>query len=138
MEKKRPYRFWYSLGYAIVAAVAIVVLINLIHPGESHVVAIGYGPFKQILQAPGAHFQNVRVGPTTIRGEVTLADRVSGLPEGAPTPPATMAFRTSRHGFADDKDLYPLLDRYAPGYEAEGEKSGLVVFAEVIAYLVVI
>src|SRR5207244_3786600 len=97
-----------------------------------------YGPFKQMLQAPGAHFQNVRVGPAAIRGEVALTDRVSGLPEGAPAPPATIPFRTSRQGIADDKDLYQLLDRYAPGYEAEGEKSGAAVLIEVLTYLVFI
>jgi cell division protease FtsH len=138
MEKKRPYRFRYTLRYGIIAAVAIVVLINLFYPRESNVVAIGYGSFKQMLQAPGAHFQNVRVGATAIRGEVTLTDRVSGLPEGAPPPPATMAFRTSRQGIGDDKDLYQLLDRYAPGYEAEGEKSAVAVLMEVVTYLLFI
>src|SRR5262245_36311027 len=138
MEKKRPYRFPYTLRYGIVAAVAIVVLLNLVYPRESNVISIGYGPFKQMLQAPGAHFQNVRVSPVAIRGEVTLTDRVSGLPEVAPAPPATMTFRTSRQGITDDKELYPLLDRYAPGYEAEGEKSGLVVLVEVMSYLVII
>ncbi len=103
MDKKRPGRFRYSLRYGIVAAVAIVLLVNVFYPRESSVVTVGYGNFKQMLQAPGTHFQNVRVGPTAIRGEVAVSDRVSGVPEGAPAPPTTFAFRTSRVGVVDDR-----------------------------------
>ena len=138
MDKKRAGRFRYSLRYGVVAALVIVLLVNLFYPRESSVVTVGYGNFKQMLQAPGTHFQNVRVGSTAIRGKVSVADRVSGLPEGAPPPPATFAFRTSRVGVGDDKELFPLLDRYAPGYEAEGEKSGLAVLLEIVTYLLLI
>src|SRR3954467_2904644 len=129
MDRKRPSRFRYTLRYGIAAAVVIVILLNLFYPRESNVVPVGYGSFKQILQAPGAHFQNVRVGPAAIRGEVTFTDRVSGLPDAAPAPPATLAFRTSRQGITDDK-LFELLDRYAPGYEAEADKSAGAVLME--------
>jgi cell division protease FtsH len=138
MDKKRASRFRYSLRYGIAAAVLIVILINIFYPRDSNVVPVGYGNLKQLLQAPGAHFQNVRVGPATIRGEVTLADRVSGLPESAPGPPATFAFRTSRLGMQEDRQLFELLDKYAPGYEAEGEKSGVAVMMEIITYLLLI
>jgi cell division protease FtsH len=137
MDRKRVSRFRYSLRYGIAAAVVIVVLLNLFYPRESNVVPIGYGSFKQMLQAPGAHFQSVRVSPTVIRGEVAFTDRVSGLPDAAPAPPATVAFRTSRQGITDDK-LFELLDRYAPGYEAEGDKSAGAVLMEVITYLLLI
>ena len=137
MDKKRPSRFRYTLRYGIVAAVAIVVLINLFYPRDANVVPIGYGPFKQMLQAPGAHFEHVRIGSATIRGEVTVDDRVSGLPESVSTP-STIAFRTSRLGITDDKELFVLLDKYAPGYEAEGEKSVVVMMMEVVTYLLLI
>jgi cell division protease FtsH len=138
MEKKRLGRFRYSLRFGVVAAIVIVLLVNIFYPRESNVVLLGYGNFKQMLQAPGAHFQNIRVGPTAIRGEVAVADRVSGLPEGAPAPPSKFAFRTSRVGVTEDRDLFPLLDKYAPGYEAEGEKSGVAVMLEIITYLLII
>jgi cell division protease FtsH len=138
MDKKRQGRFRYSLRYGIIAAVVIVILINIFYPREPNVVTVGYGNFKQMLQAPGAHFQNVRVGATAIHGEVAVADRISGQPDGAPPPPTTFAFRTSRVGIVDDRELFPLLDRYAPGYEAEGEKSGLAVLLEIVTYLLLI
>jgi cell division protease FtsH len=138
MDKKRGPRFRYSLRYGVVAAVLIVLLLNVFYPREASVVQVGYGSFKQMLQAPGAHFQNVRIGPSSIRGEVIFTDRVSGSPEAAAAPSATMAFRASRQGLTDDKELFPLLDRYAPGYEAEGEKSGAAVMLEIITYLLLI
>lgn len=138
MDKKRAGRFKYTLRYGVVAAIVIVLLLSWLVPRDANVVTLGYGSFKQMLQAPGAHFQNVRVGPTAIRGEVTFTDRVTGLPADAPAPPATMAFRTSRQGITDDRDLFPLLDRYAPGYQAEGEKSGLAILMEIITYLLLI
>jgi cell division protease FtsH len=138
MDKKRQGRFRYSLRYGIIAAVLIVILINILYPRESNVVTVGYGNFKQMLQAPGTHFQNVRVGATAIHGEVAVADRISGQPDGTPPPPTTFAFRTSRVGVVDDRELFPLLDRYAPGYEAEGEKSGLAVMLEIVTYLLLI
>src|SRR5262245_49243229 len=138
MDNKRSSRFKYTFRYGVVAAICIVILINLFYPRESNVVTLGYGSLKQMLQAPGAHFQNVRVGPATIRGEVSFSDRVSGLPDEAPKPPATMSFRTSRQGITDDRELFPLLDRYAPGYQAEGEKSGVAILMEIITYLLLI
>src|SRR5690349_6359019 len=104
MDRKRASRFRYTLRYGIVAAIVIVLLLNLLVPRDSSVVTLGYGNFKQMLQAPGAHFQNIKVGPTAIRGEVTFTDRVSGLPESAPAPPATITFRTSRQGITDDRE----------------------------------
>src|SRR3954462_12418828 len=79
MDRKRPSRFRYTLRYGIAAAVVIVILLNLFYPRDSNVIPIGYGSFKQMLQAPGAHYQSVRVSPTAIRGEVTFTDRISGL-----------------------------------------------------------
>jgi cell division protease FtsH len=138
MEKKQVGRFRYTVWIGIPAAIVIAVLLYLFYPHEPNVVAIGYGNFKQMLQAPGAHFANVKVSPAAIRGDVTANDRVSGLPEGAPAPPTTFSFRTSRLGLSDDKQLFELLDKYAPGYEAEGERSAGAMLAEIIGYLLVI
>src|SRR6478752_515891 len=104
MEKKRPSRFRYARRYGILVAVLIVVLVNLFWPREANVVPIGYGTFRQLLQAPGAQFQNVRVGPAAIRGEVTFPDRLSGA-EGGPASAPT-AFRTTRVGVQDEAELF--------------------------------
>jgi hypothetical protein len=54
--------------------------------GDGKFVAVGYGPFKQILQAPGAEFKNVRIGHSSIRGEVSFPDRVSGTTDDTHPP----------------------------------------------------
>src|SRR5947208_6004166 len=131
MEKKRPLRFPYTLRYGIAAAIMIVVVISLLYPGESNVVTVGYGPFKQILRAPGAQFQNLRVGRTTIRGEVTFPDRVTAGDDKNKTD-KPIAFRVSRQGVDPDPALFALLDTHAPGYEAEGDKSSVAVVMEIL------
>jgi cell division protease FtsH len=136
MDKKRPFRFRYTLRYGIVAAIAICAVLYFVFARESNVVTIGYGAFKQMLQAPGAQFTELRVGPTTIRGKVTFTDQVAGAAvEPARTP---ISFRTSRHGVENDPTLYPLLDTYAPGFEAEGEKSVVAVMMEIVVYLILL
>jgi cell division protease FtsH len=134
MEKKRPSRFRYTWRYGIIGAILIVLALNLFYAREPNVVNIGYGTFKQILQAPGAQFSNVRVGPNTIRGEVTFNDRVAGATD-SPTP---IAFRCSRHGVENDPTLFALLNTYAPSFQAEGEKSAIAVMMEVVTYLLLI
>src|SRR5688572_11780268 len=122
-KKKRPSRFRITRRYGILAAVVIVLLVNLLYPRDVNVTPIGYGTFKQLLQAPGARFQNVRVGPTAIRGEVTFADRTSGV--GGEAARVPIAFRTTRIGMQDDPELAALLSKHAPGFQAEGDRSGV-------------
>jgi cell division protease FtsH len=136
MEKKRPSRFRFTLRYGIVAAILTAALASLLYPRDGAAISIGYGTFKQLLQAPGAQFQDVRVGPTAIRGEAMFADRVSGISADAPRAP--VAFRTTRIGVQDDAELFNLLNQHAPGFEAEGEKSGVAVLMEVITYMILI
>lgn len=136
MDKKRSSRFRYTWRYGIVAAIVIVLAVNLIFAREPNVVTITYGQFKQLLQAPGAQFSNVRVGPTAIRGEVTFADRITG---GAPdVKPTTTAFRCDRHGVENDPTLFQLLNTRAPGFQAGGEKSAVAVLMEVVTYLLLL
>jgi cell division protease FtsH len=138
IDKKRPSRFRYTLRYGIIGAILIVVLINLLYPRDANVVTIGYGSFKQLLQAPGARFQNLRVGHNSIRGEVTFSDRISGAPESDLPTSTPMNFRVVRTGIENDPKLFPLLDQYAPEFQAEGEKSAVAVMIEVLSYLLVI
>src|SRR4051812_32239695 len=42
-------------------------------------IALRYGEFKQLLDAPGVAFRNVKVGKAEIRGSLTTRDHVSGL-----------------------------------------------------------
>src|SRR6188768_396618 len=128
MDKKRSSRFRYSLRYGIAAAVLIALLASVFWPREGHVVTLGYGTFKQILQAPGAQFTKLHVGTTTITGEVTFPDRVSG--ETASGKP--MAFRVSRTGVENDATLYPLLNARVPSFQGQGERTATAVFVEVL------
>ena len=136
MDKKRFSRFRYSLRYGIAAAVVIAVLASIFWPREAHVVALGYGTFKQVVQAPGAQFSKLNVGTTTITGEVTFPDRVAGAPDAEPGKP--MAFRVSRTGVENDPTLYPLLNTHVPGFQGQGERSATAVFVEILTYVVLI
>lgn len=138
MDKKKPPRFLYTRRYGIVVAVFVVVLINLLYPRDANVVAIGYGPFKQILQAPGAEFKNVRIGHSSVRGEVSFPDRVSGSADDAHPSRAPISFRANRQGLDPDASLYALLNVHVPTFEAEGDRSIVAVMVEVITYLILI
>ncbi len=136
MDKKRPSRVRYSIRYGIALAVLIVIAINLVLPRDPQIVPIGYGTFKQILQAPGAHFRTLHVGPTAISGEVAFADRVTGWPEGEIPPDAPFLFRASRSGVEGDPTLYPLLAAHAPNYQGAGERSTITVFLDILTYAI--
>lgn len=136
MDKRRSSRFRYTWRYGVIAAIVIVLAINLTFAREPNVVTITYGQFKQLLQAPGAQFSNVRVSPTAIRGEVSFTDRLTGA--DAESKPATIAFRCDRHGVENDPTLFPLLNTHAPGFQAGGEKSALAVLMEVVTYLLLL
>jgi cell division protease FtsH len=132
MDKKRSSRFRYSLRYGIAAAVLIAVLASIFWPREAHVVPLGYGTFKQLLQAPGAQFTKLNVGTSAITGEVTFPDRVSGAPDAEPGKP--MAFRVSRTGVENDPTLYPLLNAQVPGFQGQGERTATAIFVEILTY----
>jgi len=137
MEKKRPSRFRYTLRYGVVAAILIVLALYLLYPREKNVVEVGYGTFKQLLQVPGARFQKLRVGRSTIRGEVILPDDFMRK-AGGEGPSKPVVFRVNRQGVENDETLFPLLDKHAPAFEAEGEKSPVAVMMELVTYMLLL
>jgi len=138
MERKRPPRFQYTLRYGVPVVIVVLILVRIFYPSDANVVTLGYGPFKQVLQSPGAQFQNLRVGHTTIRGEVTFPDRRTPPLKADEAAAKPIAFRVSRQGMDPDPALFALLDAHAPGYEAEGEKSSLAVMLEILTYLIIL
>src|SRR5262249_2538106 len=89
--------------------------------GDSAGLTLGYGEFKQVIQAPGVRLRKVKVSPNEIRGEMIWQDHVSGA--DAKNEPNLITFRTSRQGLTDT-ELQQLLDRHVgPGYQADEEDS---------------
>jgi len=105
---------------------------------------LGYGEFKQVLQAPGVQFRDVHVGKNEIRGRILTRDPVSGaeIKEGkSETDPQTpnelvrlTPFRTARQGIESDSELQKMLDKYVgANYTADDEDS---VFKSIFSILV--
>ncbi|MBY0523124.1 MAG: ATP-dependent zinc metalloprotease FtsH [Gemmataceae bacterium] len=85
-------------------------------------VSLKYGELKQLLRSPGSTFQNVKVDPTEIRGEVVTRDAVSGM--DTPERVQTIQWRTSRLGLQSDPTLYQLLQEHVgPGYQGGDDDS---------------
>ena len=135
MDRKRPSRFRYTWRYGVLAAILIVLGINLFFSRDGHLVNVGYGTFKQILQAPGAQFSSVRVGPNSVRGEVRFPDRISGAADAGASEPSPIGFRAARHGVENDPTLFQLLNTHVPGFQAEGEKSLISTVIEIVTYV---
>lgn len=90
-------------------------------------VPLKYGELREILHAakknPSISFQNVRVTPGAIAGELHLTDRIS---DGTANQIATrkIDFRAPRLGVENDPDLYSLLHQaVGAGYQGEEEPS---------------
>ena len=60
------------------------------------------------------------------------------LPNRNGKPPTPIHFRCSRHGVENDPTLFALLNSYAPGFQAEGERSVIATMMEVVTYLIII
>jgi cell division protease FtsH len=139
MDKKtgnwRRSRWLSNLGLIGIAGLfmALSVLLNRDPPSQT----IPYGKFRQMLQAPEASFQQMKVGRNEIRGLITTTDSVSG-PEGTEPQPRTFTFRTSRVGVERDPGLLDLLAVKAPDFEAEQEESLLKGAFRFIACLLAI
>jgi cell division protease FtsH len=114
--------------------------------GAEQSLALGYGQFKQILQAPGLQFRDLHVGRTDIRGKIVMQDRIAGVhpkPEGDGTSnewARAVPFRTPRLGLESDPELQKLLDKYVGvNYQADEEDSyvkSLVTFVVIGATMV--
>ena len=149
MDKKgsKSWHFLFDQRTAMVLVVAVILVLNLVLAQEKPSQSINYGKFKQILAAPGVEWAAVKVGATEVRGEIRIRDRISGvdpaeaakaakaagLPEGDPTDHVrSIPLRAARVGVESDQALYPLLARYAPGYQGEDEVSPL---SKALSYL---
>jgi cell division protease FtsH len=117
-------RHWLLSNLGVIVVVGLFVLFSALFNHEPTLQTIPYGKFRQLLQAPGATFRNVKVGRNEIRGEVSFKDQVTGA-GGSQTENKDFAFRTSRVGVDRDTSLFALLAAKAPDYEAEPEESPL-------------
>ncbi len=124
-------------NFGVILIVALFVVFSVLFNRESTTEKIPYGKFRQMLQAPGVTFRNVKVGRQDIRGEITTQDRVTG-PDGVETDQShTYTFRTSRVGIDKDDQLLPLLAAKAPDFEAEQEESPLKGALSFVGWLLV-
>src|SRR5262245_39340174 len=131
-------RFWLNQNPLLLLFLLLLLPLVWLFRADVTGVTLGYGEFKQILQAPGVRFQDVRVGKSEIRGNLILRDYVSG-PEKKEPPenPATdsvpsISFRTPRQGLETDQELQKILDRHlGVAYKADeddGLMKGLATF----------
>ncbi len=133
MQKKGPDRGRAWLGSNPLLLLLLLLALPLLWMlrGEPTGTALGYGEFKQILQAPGVVLRDVKVGPSEIRGKIILQDHISGATSNANSEPISYAFHASRQGILDN-ELTQLLDKQAgSAYQADDEESiskGIVSF----------
>lgn len=94
----------------LVALLGISVLSWFFNREASGSASLSYGELMQILQIddPSVKFQNVRVSPTEVRGDIATSDRLSESTPGTLKPNETRPFRT-RTGLAKDAKLQELL-----------------------------
>src|SRR5262245_9060638 len=110
-------RVWLANPLLLLLLVPLLLLIWMIR-NEQAMRPLGYGEFKQVLQAPGVQFRDLHVGRTEIRGKIESRDRISGVnPKAEPEVDpgyltSSVAFRTPRTGLETDPDLQKLLDKY--------------------------
>src|SRR5262249_31592063 len=108
---------------------------------EPSTITLKYGELKQVLRSPGVTFQNVRVDPTEIRGEIVTRDPVIDGKDNGEQTQSPVPFRTSRLGLQLDQDLQNLLDKYVgPGYQGGEDDKGvgsLIVHSLLMVALVV-
>jgi len=104
---------------------------------ESGQVSVGYGRFKQILNAPGATLRNVRIGRNDIRADIVTRDQFSGfLADGRSDSLRTTPLRVVR--VAGDDTLLSRFDTQLGGdYQIE-EDSPIRAAAQFAFYLIAI
>lgn len=138
MESKRPSRIRYTLRYGIPTAILIVIGLNFLVNREPGPLTLGYGRFKQLLTTSEVKFDQLKVGPTEIQGDVLFTKPVADIPQSETIEPKALKFRTSRLGVEQDQGLYPLLDVHAPDYQAMPEKSLVLQAVQSIGMVLVV
>ncbi|MFL5342668.1 MAG: ATP-dependent zinc metalloprotease FtsH [Gemmataceae bacterium] len=118
-------RSWLSNPLILLLLLLLLPLLWLTQAETGDNLKLGYGQFKQVLQAPGVQLREVRVGPNDIRGKIVLRDAVSGA-EAKQGDAKELSFRTPRSGLQTDMGLQKLLDEHIPGqYQADEDESVL-------------
>src|SRR5262245_66489722 len=133
-------RWWLNQNPLLWLLLLLVLPLVWLYRADPAAVTLGYGEFKQVMQAPGVRFQDVKVGKAEIRGNLLLRDQVSGpeRKEPAETPAGdsvpSISFRTVRQGLETDLELQKLLDQHlGVAYKADeddGLMKGLATFLD--------
>lgn len=114
---------WWNNNWAFLLMGAIALGSFFLVNRDPASVSLKYGELKQILPTPGVSFQNVKVEPGEIRGEIVTRDAVSDGKENGERL-QTVAWRAARLGLSRDQSLFALLDRHVgAGYQG-GEEDG--------------
>jgi cell division protease FtsH len=118
-------RSWLGSNPLLLLLLFLVLPLLWLYGREPAGYPLAYGELKQLLQAPGVQFRDVRVGRMEIRGKISVTDPVSGAASkggSEPTVTRTFLFRTPRQGLELDGELQKLLDeRVGAGYSADEE-----------------
>jgi cell division protease FtsH len=85
-------------------------------------ISLKYGELKQVLQDPSVSFQKVKVGHNEIRGELIARDALTES-AGVTEHVTRTTFHTPRLGLENDNTLAQSLDKWAPAYQGEDERS---------------
>jgi cell division protease FtsH len=140
---ERSGRPWFISNPLLVLLLMMVIsALWLARSEATGLMTLGYGEFKQVLQAPGVQFRDVHVGKNEIRGRIFTRDAVSGAEVKSDTEQQTpnelvryTAFRTPRQGIESDAELQKLLDKYVgANYTADEEDS---LFKSIVSFLMV-
>jgi cell division protease FtsH len=125
-------RFWIGSNPLLLLLLLLLLPLVWLYRADPATLTLGYGEFKQVLQAPGVSFHDVKVGKTEIRGKLVLRDTVSGPAKKEPPDAAAgdtvpvILFRTPRQGLETDDKLQSLLDEHlGSAYQAD-EDDGLM------------
>jgi cell division protease FtsH len=101
---------------------------------ESSAIPLKYGIFKQLLLDKSITFQNVKVRPAEIRGEIVTHDPVSDG-DNSSVRESTVSFRTARVGLERDVELPKLLEKAGVPYQGEEEDSAFKVVSSFASFL---
>lgn len=135
-HRDRNPRSWLNNLHLLVLVLLLGPIILWFFQREPAGPVLKYGELVQLLhtEPSGVRFQNVRIGPTEIRGEIVTSDLIS---DGKDTPNRVETirfFRTPRVGLErDTSELVKLLNqRVGAGYQGEEEESALRGFTSML------